>query len=82
MEQQKERRLSLERYIQSIGQNAVVNGSDLLYSFLLNAQQETVGCPLYTENLDIYFSDNSKITLQISTGEHTGQVFKVYTVTC
>lgn len=76
--QQEERRLSLEKYIQSIGQNVAINNSEILNGFLLNAQEETVGGPSKNETLDIFLMNGSKISLNVSTGEHSGQVLKVY----
>ncbi|XP_020286269.1 sorting nexin-17 isoform X2 [Pseudomyrmex gracilis] len=74
--QQEERRLALEKYIQSVGQNITINNSEILNGFLLNAQQETVGS--FSENnvLDIYLMNGSKISLTVSTGEHSGEVLK------
>lgn len=76
--QQEERRLALEKYIQSVGQNITINNSEILNGFLLNAQQETVGS--FSENnvLDIYLMNGSKISLTVSTGEHSGVVLKVF----
>lgn len=76
--QQEERRLSLEKYIQAIGQNLVVNNSGMLNGFLLNAQQETMGGPSDNEFMDIFLMNGCKITINISTGDHSGDVLKVY----
>lgn len=76
--QQEERRLALEKYIQSIGQNIAINNSEILNGFLLNAQEETVGGPSKNETLDIFLMNGSKILLNVSTGEHSVQVLKVY----
>lgn len=75
--QQEERRLALEKYIQSIGQNITVNNSEILNGFLLNAQQETIGGLFEHETLDIFLMDGFKISLNVSTGEHSGEVLKV-----
>ncbi|KAK2582721.1 hypothetical protein KPH14_004991 [Odynerus spinipes] len=74
--QQEERRLGLEKYIQTIGQNPIINTSELLNGFLLNAQQETVNGPFDNENLDVYLSNESKVTINVSTRENSGQVLK------
>ncbi|XP_014475567.1 PREDICTED: sorting nexin-17 isoform X2 [Dinoponera quadriceps] len=74
--QQEERRLALEKYIQSIGQNVAINNSEILNGFLLSAQQETIGGPSKNEILDIFLMNGSKISLNISTGEHSGQILK------
>lgn len=76
--QQEERRLALEKYIQSIGQNVAINNSEILNGFLLNAQQETVGDLSETETLDIFLMNGSKISLNVSTGEYSGGILKVY----
>lgn len=78
--QQEERRLALEKYIQSIGQNVSINNSEILNGFLLNAQQETVGGPSKNETLDVFLMNGSKVSLNVATGEHSGQVLKVRTV--
>ncbi|XP_012228574.1 sorting nexin-17 [Linepithema humile] len=74
--QQEERRLALEKYIQSIGQNIAVNNSEILNGFLLNAQQETIGGLSQNETLDIFLMDGFKISLNVSTDEHSGEVLK------
>ncbi|XP_053980964.1 sorting nexin-17 [Hylaeus volcanicus] len=74
--QQEERRLALEKYIQSIGQNVVVNDSGVLNAFLLNAQQETIGGLSKNEFVDIFLMNGCKITINISTGDHSGIVLK------
>lgn len=79
--QQEERRLALEKYIQSIGQNVAINNSEILNGFLLNAQQETVGDLSETEILDIFLMNGSKISLNVSTGEYSGEILKVYFIT-
>ncbi|XP_060819635.1 sorting nexin-17 [Bombus pascuorum] len=77
--QQEERRLSLEKYIQTIGQNPLVNNSGMLNGFLLNAQQETIGGPSNNEFMDIFLMNGCKITINVSTGDHSGSVLeKVY----
>lgn len=76
--QQEERRLALEKYIQSIGQNVAINNSEILNGFLLNAQQETVGDLSETETLDIFLMNGAKISLNVSTGEYSGGILKVY----
>ena len=77
--QQEDRRIALEKYIQTIGQNTTINNSPLLNGFLLNAQLETDECKLESENFDIYLYNGSKITLEISNAEHSEQILKVRT---
>lgn len=72
--QQEERRQSLEKYIQSIGQNAAVNNSGMLSGFLLNAQQETIGGSSNNEHLDVFLLNGSKITINVSTGDNSYEV--------
>lgn len=74
--QQEERRLALEKYIQSIGQNIAINNSEILNGFLLNAQQETVGDLSETETLDIFLMNGSKISLNVSTREYSSEILK------
>lgn len=78
MTQQEERRVGLEKYIQTIGQNPVINSSELLNGFLLNAQQEAVNGPFENEYLDIFLSNDYKVTINVSTKENSGQVLKVF----
>lgn len=74
--QQEERRQSLEKYIQSIGQNVVVNNSGMLSGFLLNAQQETIGGPSNNEHLDVFLLNGCKITINVSTGDNSNEVIQ------
>ena len=74
--QQEERRVSLEKYIQSIGQNTAVNNSGLMNAFLLNAQQETIGGLSDNESMDIFLMCGYKIPVNVSTGDHSGAVLK------
>ncbi|KAK9306931.1 hypothetical protein QLX08_002559 [Tetragonisca angustula] len=76
--QQEERRLSLEKYIQTIGQNPVVSNSEILNGFLLNAQQETIRDPSNNEFIDIFLMNGCKITINVSTADHSGSVLEVY----
>lgn len=76
--QQEERRLALEKYIQSIGQNVAINNSKILNGFLLSAQQETADGLSEHETLDIFLMNGSKISLSISPGKHSDEVLKVY----
>ncbi|XP_076662486.1 sorting nexin 17 [Halictus rubicundus] len=74
--QQEERRLSLEKYIQSIGQNEVISNSGMLNAFLLNAQHETIGGFSDNESMDIFLMNGCKIIINVSLGDHTGVVLK------
>ncbi|XP_024940784.1 sorting nexin-17 [Cephus cinctus] len=74
--QQEERRFSLEKYIQTIGQNSSINNCELLNGFLLNAQLETAGESTENQSLDVYLMNDCKIILSVSAGENSGQVLR------
>ncbi|XP_012533878.1 sorting nexin-17 [Monomorium pharaonis] len=74
--QQEERRLALEKYIQSIGQNIAINNSEILNGFLLSAQQETADGLSEQETLDVFLMNGSKISLNASPGEYSGEILK------
>ncbi|XP_026671246.1 sorting nexin-17 isoform X1 [Ceratina calcarata] len=74
--QQEERRLALEKYIQAIGQNPEINKSGMLNGFLLNAQQETIGGQCNNEVMDIFLMNGCKITINVTTGDHSDNVLK------
>lgn len=76
--QQEERRLALEKYIQSIGQNVAISNSEILNGFLLSAQQESADGLFERETVDIFLMNGSKILLNISPGDHSGEVLKVH----
>lgn len=76
--QLEERRLLLEKYIQSIGQDSELVSSELLKGFLLSAQYETscqqqemVHCETM---LEVYLMNGSKITLDVLTTDRSDQV--------
>lgn len=77
MNQQEERRLALEKYIQMIGQNAVINRSELLNGFLLNAQIETAGHAMTCEDLQVFLLNGRKIILNVNVAEHSGTILHV-----
>ena len=82
--QQEDRRLTLDKYIQAIGQNGNINSFELLNGFLLNAQIETannsvsnavsqtkLGCATR-----VYLLDDTEI--EINQGlENSGQILTV-----
>ncbi|XP_063977165.1 sorting nexin-17 [Diachasmimorpha longicaudata] len=74
--QQEERRQSLEKYIQTIGQTSSLNTSPLLTTFLLHAQQETSSKMSTIESLDIFLQNNRRISLKVGTNESTSRVLK------
>lgn len=76
--QLEERRLLLEKYIQSIGQDSELVSSELLKGFLLSAQYET-SCQQSEAmrretTLDVYLMNGSKITLDVLLKDHSDQV--------
>lgn len=74
--QQEERRLALEKYIQSVGQNIAISNSKILNGFLLSAQQESADGLFEHEPVDIFLMNGSKILLNISPEDHSGEVLK------
>lgn len=75
--QQEERRLSLDKYIQTIGQNTSINNTELLNGFLLSAQLESAPGPIEDENIDIFFMNGTKVNFTVSAADNSGQVLKV-----
>ncbi|XP_014598037.1 PREDICTED: sorting nexin-17 [Polistes canadensis] len=73
--QQEERRVGLEKYLQIIGQTSVIYSSELFNRFFFNAQQELV-CGIWEdEPLEVYIK-NSIQTLTFSSKLNSGQVVK------
>ncbi|XP_055692979.1 sorting nexin-17 [Lutzomyia longipalpis] len=74
--QLEERRASLERYVQLVGQDPVLSKSELLRTFLLNAQQESS----YTESketaLDVYLMNGFRIVVNAYTTECSTKVLE------
>ena len=79
--QQEERRLALERYIQTIGQNTSINNSELLNGFLRNAQQETGGRVTENENFEVLLMNGQNVIVKVSTGDSSNIVLKVIIIT-
>lgn len=75
--QQEDRRLSLDKYIQTIGQNTNINNSELLNGFLLSAQLESAADGIEDENIDVFLMNGTKINLDVSITENSGQILKV-----
>ncbi|KAJ8669589.1 hypothetical protein QAD02_000848 [Eretmocerus hayati] len=74
--QREERRLSLDKYIQTIGQNTNINNSEILNGFLLSAQLESTIIQIDEENVDIFLMDGTKINIDVSVAENSSQVLK------
>jgi sorting nexin-17 len=75
--QQEDRRLSLDKYIQTIGQNTNINNSELLNGFLLSAQLESAAGSIEDNNIDIFLLNGTKINLDVTIAENSGQILKV-----
>ncbi|CAH1153480.1 unnamed protein product [Phaedon cochleariae] len=72
--QLEERRVQLEKYIQTIGQDSRLVTSELIIGFLLSAQQETTCEKKQDINLDIYTMNNYQIPVWVSSFDRTEQV--------
>lgn len=71
-----ERRLMLERYIQTASQNPAIANSDIFNSFLLNAQQETQKESPENVTLDIFLMNGHKISLNITSTDQTEDILE------
>ncbi|KAK0087663.1 hypothetical protein PV325_000470 [Microctonus aethiopoides] len=74
--QQEDRRLGLEKYIQTIGQNSMINNCELLNGYLLYAQQESNGRFMEDENFEVFLMNGQSINIKISTGDNSTNVLK------
>ncbi|XP_017772608.1 PREDICTED: sorting nexin-17 [Nicrophorus vespilloides] len=72
--QLEERRASLEKYIQILGQDSKMTASELLSGFLLSAQQETTGERKQEINIDVYTMTNHQISMTVLSTDRTSQV--------
>uniref|UniRef100_A0A182JDB1 Uncharacterized protein n=1 Tax=Anopheles atroparvus TaxID=41427 RepID=A0A182JDB1_ANOAO len=71
-----QRRLSLERYIQLVGQDPVLCRSELLRAFLLNAQQESSFTDCTEVTLDVYLMNGYRIAANVYTTDCTSKVLE------
>ncbi|KAG5674703.1 hypothetical protein PVAND_004655 [Polypedilum vanderplanki] len=71
-----QRRLGLERYLQLIGQDPVLSKSNLLRTFLLNAQQESAFIEAYETSIDIFLMNGYRISVNINTTECSSKVLE------
>lgn len=71
-----ERRLMLERYIQTASQNPAIANCDIFNSFLLNAQQETQKEQPENATLDIFLMNGHKISLNITSTDQTEDILE------
>lgn len=74
--QLEQRRISLERYIQLIGQDSIFSKSELLRTFLLNAQQESSFVQSVEVTLDIYLMNGYQISINCYTTDCTSKVWE------
>lgn len=72
--QLEDRRILLEKYIQTLGQDSRLISSELLIGFLLSAQQETTSEKKQEMKLDIYTMNNFQITVRVLSTDRTEQV--------
>ncbi|XP_037032551.1 sorting nexin-17 [Bradysia coprophila] len=74
--QLEQRRASLERYIQLVGQDPVFSKSELLRIFLLNAQQESSYTESREVNVDVYLMNGVRIEVDCFTTECSSKVLE------
>ncbi|KAF4529412.1 hypothetical protein B566_EDAN003506 [Ephemera danica] len=72
--QLEERRAVLEKYIQTVSQDARVASSELFMGFLLSAQVETSKEPSSPVTLDVYLMNDKRITVDINATAPSHQV--------
>ena len=71
-----QRRIGLERYIQLVGQDPVLSRSDLLRTFLLNAQQESSNTRSQEVTIDVYLMKGYPIATPIYTTDCSTKVLE------
>lgn len=74
--QLEERRISLEKYIQSVGQDTQLVSSDLFTGFLLSAQQESSCEKNHEVIVEVFLMNGYKIVLKVLTTERSDQVLE------
>uniref|UniRef100_A0A0K8TSY8 Putative sorting nexin n=1 Tax=Tabanus bromius TaxID=304241 RepID=A0A0K8TSY8_TABBR len=70
------RRVSLERYVQLLGQDPVFSKSELLRTFLLNAQQESSSTETRETSLDVYLMNGYRISVDCYTTDCSTKVLE------
>lgn len=55
----------MERYLQLVGQDPVLSKSNLLRTFLLNAQQESAFTDAYETTIDVFLMNGFCIKVQV-----------------
>ncbi|XP_029633503.1 sorting nexin-17 isoform X2 [Octopus sinensis] len=71
-----ERRISLERYIQTVSQVPDIASCSIFNSFLLNAQQESMQQIEESVNLEVYLMNDHKLTVNITSTDQTEDVLE------
>lgn len=71
-----ERRSFLEQYVQLIGQDPVLSKSELLLTFLLNAQQESSSIETRDITLDVYLMNNYRIEINCLTTDYSSKILE------
>lgn len=71
-----QRRISLERYIQLVGQDPVLCRSELLRAFLLNAQQESSFTECREVSLDVFLMNGYRIVTKAFTTDCSSKVLE------
>lgn len=74
--QVEERRIQLERYLQSVCQDPGVASSSLFISFFLNAQKESLSACPENVQLDVYLMNGQKVPLKIQSTDRTDDVLE------
>lgn len=71
-----ERRLLLEKYIQSVGQCQEIWTSGMFATFLHKAQQETRREETIPVSLDVYLTNGAKVSIDINSTDQTNDVLE------
>uniref|UniRef100_A0A1Q3FLS6 Putative sorting nexin n=1 Tax=Culex tarsalis TaxID=7177 RepID=A0A1Q3FLS6_CULTA len=74
--QVEQRRISLERYIQLVGQDPVLCRSELLRAFLLNAQQESSFTECREVSVDVFLMNGYRIQTKAFTTDCSSKVLE------
>ncbi|XP_023949150.1 sorting nexin-17 [Bicyclus anynana] len=72
-----ERRIMLEKYVQSVGQNPVYANSGILITFLFSAQQETHSVRVHVVDIEISLMNGYRIPLSVSSTDSSSTVLDI-----
>lgn len=72
--QLEQRRAALEHYVQLVGQDPSISKSDLLNTFLLNAQQESSNIETRDITIDVHLMNGYQITVNCYSNECSSKV--------